>query len=103
MRSELLGQTVVVIGGSAGIGLETARCARAEGARLIITARNALPLAQVARELGAHRTAAFDAHDPASLQTFFRDLPEQIDHVMVTASAPVYRPPLKIPLDEARQ
>jgi hypothetical protein len=28
---ELLGQTVVVIGGSAGIGLETAKRARAEG------------------------------------------------------------------------
>jgi NAD(P)-dependent dehydrogenase (short-subunit alcohol dehydrogenase family) len=30
---ELVGQTVVVIGGSAGIGLETARQARAEGPR----------------------------------------------------------------------
>ena len=30
---ELLGQTVVVIGGSAGIGFETARRARTEGAR----------------------------------------------------------------------
>jgi NADP-dependent 3-hydroxy acid dehydrogenase YdfG len=30
---ELLGQTVVVIGGSARIGFETARRARAEGAR----------------------------------------------------------------------
>jgi NAD(P)-dependent dehydrogenase (short-subunit alcohol dehydrogenase family) len=29
---QLLGQTVVLIGGSAGIGLETARLARAEGA-----------------------------------------------------------------------
>jgi len=28
---ELLGQTVVLIGGSAGIGLETAKRARAEG------------------------------------------------------------------------
>jgi NAD(P)-dependent dehydrogenase (short-subunit alcohol dehydrogenase family) len=37
---ELLGQTVVVIGGSAGIGLETARRARAEGARLILTGRD---------------------------------------------------------------
>src|SRR5438445_408200 len=37
---ELLGQTVVVIGGSAGIGLETARRARAEGAKLILTGRN---------------------------------------------------------------
>jgi NAD(P)-dependent dehydrogenase (short-subunit alcohol dehydrogenase family) len=31
---ELPGQTVVVIGGSAGIGLETARRASAEGAKL---------------------------------------------------------------------
>ena len=36
----LRGQTLVVIGGSAGIGLETARLARDEGAELIITARN---------------------------------------------------------------
>jgi hypothetical protein len=36
---ELLGQTVVIIGGSAGIGLETARRARAEGAEVILAAR----------------------------------------------------------------
>jgi NAD(P)-dependent dehydrogenase (short-subunit alcohol dehydrogenase family) len=34
---ELLGQTVVVIGGSAGIGLETARRARAEGSDVVLT------------------------------------------------------------------
>jgi NADP-dependent 3-hydroxy acid dehydrogenase YdfG len=39
-RPELTGQTVVVIGGSAGIGLETARRARAEGAEVILTARD---------------------------------------------------------------
>src|SRR5262249_50075492 len=38
-ESQLVGQTVVVIGGSAGIGLETARIARAEGADVILTAR----------------------------------------------------------------
>ena len=38
---ELLGQTVVVIGGSAGIGFATARRARAEGAEVVITGRNA--------------------------------------------------------------
>ena len=36
----LLGQIVVVIGGSAGIGLETSWRARAEGAKLILAARN---------------------------------------------------------------
>jgi NAD(P)-dependent dehydrogenase (short-subunit alcohol dehydrogenase family) len=37
---QLAGQTVVVMGGSAGIGLETARLARAQGATLVLTARN---------------------------------------------------------------
>ena len=37
---DLLGQTVVVIGGSSGIGLETARLARVNGAEVILAARN---------------------------------------------------------------
>jgi NAD(P)-dependent dehydrogenase (short-subunit alcohol dehydrogenase family) len=86
---ELLGQTVVVIGGSAGIGLETARRARAEGARLILTGRDPERLARVASELEALSTAAFDATDAASLEGFFRGLPA-IDHVMVTAGRPYY-------------
>jgi NAD(P)-dependent dehydrogenase (short-subunit alcohol dehydrogenase family) len=36
---ELAGQTVILIGGSAGIGFETARRARAEGADVILTGR----------------------------------------------------------------
>ncbi len=47
---ELAGQTVVVIGGSAGIGLETARRARAEGADVILTGRNPDRLKQAALE-----------------------------------------------------
>ena len=86
---ELLGQTVVVIGGSAGIGLETARLARAEGAKLILTGRNPERLQRAASELNALSTAAFDATDPAALERFFRDLPT-IDHVMVTAGRPYY-------------
>src|SRR3954453_14880333 len=48
----LLGQTVVVIGGSAGIGLETGRQARAEGADVILTARDPDGLGRAATELG---------------------------------------------------
>jgi short-subunit dehydrogenase len=93
---ELLGQTVLVIGGSAGIGLETARRARAEGASVILTGRNPERLKQAARELDAQRTAAFDANDPAALQAFFQELTTPIDHVMVTAGAPHYGPPLTL-------
>jgi len=102
-KPELLGQTVVVIGGSAGIGLETARRARAEGASVIITGRHRERLNNAARELDAERTAAFDANDWASLQSFFRDLPVPIDHVMVTAGAPHYGPPLEMTAEEARR
>jgi NAD(P)-dependent dehydrogenase (short-subunit alcohol dehydrogenase family) len=87
---ELAGQTVVVIGGSAGIGLETARHARAAGADVIITGRNPNQLRQAAHEVGAQRTAAFDATDAASLQRFFQDLPAPIGHVMITAGGPAY-------------
>ncbi|MYV44812.1 MULTISPECIES: SDR family oxidoreductase [unclassified Streptomyces] len=93
---ELLGQTVVVIGGSSGMGLETARRARAEGADVILTGRNPDRLEQAAQELGAQRTAAFDATDAAALKRFFQDLPTPIDHVMVTAGGPHYGPLLEM-------
>jgi NAD(P)-dependent dehydrogenase (short-subunit alcohol dehydrogenase family) len=86
---ELLGQTVVVIGGSAGIGLETARRARTEGAQVILSARNPERLKQAASEIDALSTSAFDATDAVALERFFRDLPPT-DHVMVTAGRPYY-------------
>jgi NAD(P)-dependent dehydrogenase (short-subunit alcohol dehydrogenase family) len=86
----LLGQTVVVIGGSAGIGLETARRARTEGAEVILTGRDPGRLEHAARELGTLSSAAFDAADPDRLAQFFQNLPTPIDHVMVTAGRPYY-------------
>jgi short-subunit dehydrogenase involved in D-alanine esterification of teichoic acids len=61
-----LGQTVVVIGGSAGIGFETARRARAEGAKLILTGRNPERLQRVEFARGVLSTAAFDTTDRQS-------------------------------------
>jgi NAD(P)-dependent dehydrogenase (short-subunit alcohol dehydrogenase family) len=87
---ELLGQTVVVIGGSAGIGLETARRASMEGAKLILTGRSPERLQRAASEVHALSSSAFDATDPARLEQFFRDLPTSIDHIMATAGRPSY-------------
>src|SRR5262245_20090200 len=100
---ELLGQTVVVIGGSAGIGLETARRAHAEGAKLILTGRNPEPLERAANELDALGTAAFDATDAARLEQFFHSLPPTIDHVMVTAGRPHYGRMIDMDADEVRR
>jgi NADP-dependent 3-hydroxy acid dehydrogenase YdfG len=73
---ELLGQTVVLIGGSAGIGLETARRARAEGAEVVLVGRDRERLERAALDVDARSTAAFDANDAAALRRFFDSLPD---------------------------
>jgi len=93
---ELLGQTVIVIGGSAGIGLQTALRAREEGADVILTGRDPGRLKDAADQVGTARTAAFDATDTAALAQFFHDVPAPIDHVMVTAGGPTYGPLLEM-------
>ncbi len=100
---ELLEQTVVVIGGSAGIGLETARRARAEGAKLILTGRNSERLERAAGELGVLSSAAFDAIDFERLEAFFDELPMPIDHVLVTGPGPYYAPLAELDLDRVRR
>ena len=67
-QPELTRQTVVVIGGGAGIVLERARRARAEGADVILAGRNSGRLERA----------------PAGL-------PEQIDHGMAAAAGPAFR------------
>jgi NAD(P)-dependent dehydrogenase (short-subunit alcohol dehydrogenase family) len=100
---ELLGQTVVVIGGSAGMGLETAKRARAEGADVILAGRNPERLESAASAVGALSTATFDANDSAALEDFFAGLEGPIDHVMVTAGGPYYAPLAEMDFDEARR
>jgi NAD(P)-dependent dehydrogenase (short-subunit alcohol dehydrogenase family) len=81
----LRGQTVVVIGGSAGIGFETARVARTEGGEVVLTGRDPERLKEAARELSARTSAAFDANDAAAVKRFFDELPAPIDHVLIAA------------------
>jgi NAD(P)-dependent dehydrogenase (short-subunit alcohol dehydrogenase family) len=99
---ELTGQRVVIIGGSSGIGLETARRARAEGAELTLTARSPDRLHRVGLELGASVTA-FDALDFDRLSRFFDELPTPVDHVMVTGPGPYYAPLADFDFDEGRR
>ena len=100
---ELLGQTVVVIGGSAGIGLETARRARTEGAKLILTGRNPEPLQRAASELDALSAMSFDATDFERLGRFFNELTMPIDHVLVTGPGPYYAPLAEFDVEKARR
>ena len=101
-QGQLDGQTVLVIGGSAGIGLETARLAREKGADLIITARDSDRLRRAGRELEAE-VAAFDVTDLERLGRFLDELPRPIDHVLVTGPGPYYAPLAEIDVEKARR
>ncbi|ALO97680.1 hypothetical protein SHL15_6648 [Streptomyces hygroscopicus subsp. limoneus] len=100
-RGGLAGQTVVVVGGSAGIGLETARRVRAADGALVLVARDAERLRRAADELHPRSTAAFDARDTGRLERFLGELPGRVDHVMVTAGSPSYTPLAELDLTDA--
>jgi NAD(P)-dependent dehydrogenase (short-subunit alcohol dehydrogenase family) len=99
---DLLGQTVLVIGGSSGIGLETARLARVKGADIILTARNPDRLHRAGLELGAS-IAAFCATDFDRLKRFFDALPAPIGHLLVTVPCPCQAWLAQSDLDAARR
>ncbi|MGH3042475.1 MAG: SDR family NAD(P)-dependent oxidoreductase, partial [Gaiellaceae bacterium] len=103
MSSEplLAGQTLLVIGGSSGIGLDAARRAHAEGAGLIITARDPERVHRAGLELEGS-IAAFDATDFRRLGRFFDELPAPIDHVLVTGPRPYHATPADFDVDAAR-
>ena len=96
------GQTLLVIGGSAGIGFATARAAQAAGAEVILTARDPERLERAAGELGARVGGAFDAADPAALEAFLLEL-APVDHVLVTAGRPYYAPLDELELEPAER
>jgi NAD(P)-dependent dehydrogenase (short-subunit alcohol dehydrogenase family) len=79
---QLAGHTLLVIGGSSGIGFETGRRAFAQGAKVIITARDPERVQRAGLQLEGS-IAAFDATDFRRLGGFFAALPTPIDHVLV--------------------
>ena len=79
--------TVVVLGGSSGIGLATAKAARTEGARLIIAGRSEQRLLKARAEFGdAARTVVLDVADESGTRSFFQGL-DHLDHLFITAGA----------------
>jgi NAD(P)-dependent dehydrogenase (short-subunit alcohol dehydrogenase family) len=80
----LRGKTVVVVGGSSGIGLATAELARQEGAEVVISSRNKDRLTPAADRIGA-RPIVVDVTDDDSVAALFRAC-GPVDHVVVTAA-----------------
>jgi NAD(P)-dependent dehydrogenase (short-subunit alcohol dehydrogenase family) len=89
--NDLSGSTVLVIGGTSGIGLATARQARAADATIIVTGRDPVRLEAARDELKA-RAFPVDLNRPDAVPELFGALPGPIDHVLVSGGGPVYAP-----------
>jgi NAD(P)-dependent dehydrogenase (short-subunit alcohol dehydrogenase family) len=96
-------ETVVVFGGSSGIGEATAAAALRQGARVVIAGRDAGRLEAAKARLGAGaEAAAVDATKRAEVDAFFRGL-GRFDHLVLALSgakgAGAFR---ELPIDDVR-
>lgn len=68
---QLRNRTVVIIGGSSGIGFATAELAQAEGATVIITGRDRNKLDRADQQLGGVKTTIVDITNEADIEQRF--------------------------------
>lgn len=94
------GKTVVVIGGSSGIGLATAELAKKEGAEIIIASRSAAKLHPVAERLKVTAIPTDVTSDQSVSELFRRIGP--IDHVVLTAAQLRTGPFKTVPMEDVR-
>lgn len=84
MAGKLEGKVAVVTGGNSGIGLATAKEFAREGARVVITGRDAGTLAEAAREIGGGVLALrSDASSLADIDALFEAVGERFGRVDV--------------------
>jgi len=85
---------VVILGGSSGMGLATAKAAKADGARVVIAGRSRERLQAARAVLGDEvRTVALDVGDEIGTRALFSEL-GPVDHVFITAGAVLFDPKL---------
>lgn len=84
--SALDGKRILVLGGSSGIGLATARAAAEMGALVTIASRSATRLQDAMETLPAHiQSAVLDLRDDAIVENFFKDGPVW-DHLVISGA-----------------
>ena len=97
---QLQGKTVVVVGGSSGIGFSTAELAKAEGAEVIVASQNAERLTEAAGKLGV-KAIATDVTSDDSVAELFAAC-GAVDHVVVTAARLRTGPFKTVSMDDVR-
>lgn len=98
---DLNGQTVLVIGGSSGIGFGVARAAMDAGAIVTIASRSADKLAAAQGRLGPGcHSRPLDTADADQIDHFFKES-APFDHVLVSAAQTRVAPVRDLPLEDA--
>lgn len=83
---ELKNKKVIIIGGSQGIGLATAKIAHQQGAEVVIASRNPANLEKAKAEIGGNVQAfQLDGSDEEAVKQFFERF-DHIDHLVLTAA-----------------
>ncbi|MDO7896187.1 SDR family oxidoreductase [Pseudomonas citrulli] len=82
--STLLGRTVVIFGGTSGIGLAAAIEAKAAGAQVIVIGSNAARAEQAANAHGLDGWRAADVTRPEAVEAALADIPV-VDHLVLLA------------------
>lgn len=98
----LEGKTVLIIGGSSGIGRATADRALRCGARVVIASRDEAHLDEARATIGSVETCVIDVRDVRAMEYAF-DALDPLDHLVVTAAEVASTPFLKTDLEEAKK
>jgi len=102
MNQTLMGKKVVIVGGSSGIGLATAKVAAEKGSEVLIAGRSADKLDRAVTEIGSACSAKqLDVTDEEAVKAFFEDI-ESIDHLITSASGSVLGAFLEMETSDAR-
>lgn len=102
MSTNFANKKVVITGGSAGIGLATAKALAQQDAHLIIASRSQDKLDRAKKEIGKNcETHKLDVSDEDAVKRFFDNV-GNIDHLVTPAAGGALGPLLELPTASAR-
>jgi NAD(P)-dependent dehydrogenase (short-subunit alcohol dehydrogenase family) len=103
---DIAGNTVIVVGGSSGMGFEVAQAVQAKGAKVVIVGRSQQRLIEAAEKLGSTehvRTIAADVTSEEEMGRLFESV-GRFDHLFVSAASNLtYQPIRELDMEAARQ
>jgi NAD(P)-dependent dehydrogenase (short-subunit alcohol dehydrogenase family) len=98
---ELTNKRIIIIGGTQGIGLATARLAMDKQASVLIAGRKIEKAAKAKTLLGDVQTAILDAADEEQVKKFFTET-SSFDHLVITAAGAAAGSLREISIDKAK-